>query len=68
MFLTNEWFLCSLQDSYEMFVELDKMDGDMDVKIKKKKKQKKKERLENMKREMDIVSGRNFLRLFLCLQ
>lgn len=42
-----------------MFVEMDKMDGDMDVKIKKKKKQKKKERLENMKKEMDIVSGRD---------
>lgn len=40
-----------------MFVEMDKMDGDMDVKIKKKKKIKKKEKLESMKREMDIVSG-----------
>lgn len=39
-----------------MFVEMDKMDGEVDVKIKKKKKIKKKERLENMKREMDIVS------------
>lgn len=46
-----------------MFVEMDKMDGEMDVKIKKKKKMKKKERLENMKKEMDIVSGGTFLRL-----
>lgn len=56
--------LRSSQDSYEMFVEMDKMDGDMDVKIKKKKKIKKKERLENMKKEMDIVSGRKFLSLY----
>lgn len=56
-------FLCSPQDSYEMFVEMDKMDGEVDVKIKKKKKIKKKERLENMKKEMDIVSGRKFSRL-----
>ncbi|KAG9335409.1 hypothetical protein JZ751_004731, partial [Albula glossodonta] len=41
-------------DSYGMFVEMDKMDGEMDVQIKKKKKIKKKERLENMKKEMDI--------------
>lgn len=37
-----------------MFVEMDKMDGEMDVKIKKKK-VKKKEKLESMKKEMDIV-------------
>lgn len=43
-----------------MFVEMDKMDGELDVKIKKKKKIKKKERLESMKREMDIVSEGNF--------
>ncbi|XP_049320680.1 potassium-transporting ATPase alpha chain 1 isoform X7 [Astyanax mexicanus] len=39
-------------DSYEMFVEMDNVDGD--VKIKKKKKMKKKEKLESMKKEMDI--------------
>ncbi|KAJ8384478.1 hypothetical protein AAFF_G00204990 [Aldrovandia affinis] len=44
----------SKQDSYGMFVEMDKVDGEMDVQIKKKKKMKKKERMENMKREMDI--------------
>lgn len=37
-----------------MFVEMDKMDGEIDVKIKKKK-VKKKEKLESMKKEMDIV-------------
>ena len=43
-----------LQDNYDMF----EMDGD--GKAKKSKKAKKKERLEGMKKEMDIVSrGRN---------
>uniref|UniRef100_A0AAY5ERL1 Sodium/potassium-transporting ATPase subunit alpha n=1 Tax=Electrophorus electricus TaxID=8005 RepID=A0AAY5ERL1_ELEEL len=42
-----------------MFVEMDKMDGDIDVKIKKKK-IKKKEKLEHMKKEMDIVSGTEY--------
>lgn len=56
LFLISGRFFCSSQDSYEMFVEMDKMDGEMDVTIKKKKKEKKKERLENMKKEMDIVS------------
>lgn len=51
------------QDSYEMFVEMDKTDGEVDVKIKKNKKMKKKERLENMKKEMDIVSGRKLSHL-----
>lgn len=37
-----------------MFVEMEKVDGEMDVQIKRKKKGKK-DRLENMKREMDIV-------------
>lgn len=36
-----------------MFVEMDRKGGDMDVKIKKKIK--KKEKLESMKKEMDIV-------------
>lgn len=39
-----------IQDSYDMF----EMDGDLDKK--KKKKMKKKEKLEGMKKEMDIVS------------
>lgn len=39
-----------IQDSYDMF----EMNGDMDKK--KKKKMKKKEKLEGMKKEMDIVS------------
>lgn len=39
-----------IQDTYDMF----EMDGDMDKK--KKKKMKKKEKLEGMKKEMDIVS------------
>lgn len=39
-----------IQDSYDMF----EMNGDMDKK--KKKKLKKKEKLEGMKKEMDIVS------------
>ena len=43
--------LC-LQDSYDMF----EMNGEVDVKMKKKKKIKKKDRLEGMKKEMDIVS------------
>uniref|UniRef100_A0A673Z8L2 Sodium/potassium-transporting ATPase subunit alpha n=1 Tax=Salmo trutta TaxID=8032 RepID=A0A673Z8L2_SALTR len=41
--------LC-LQDSYDMF----EMNGEVDVKMKKKKKIKKKDRLEGMKKEMDI--------------
>lgn len=48
-----------------MFVEMDKMEGDIEVKIKKKKKEKKKERLENMKKEMDIVSGSEVSHLYL---
>ncbi|KAI5092453.1 sodium/potassium-transporting ATPase subunit alpha-3 [Silurus meridionalis] len=52
--LDSELSIMNKPDSYEMFVEMDKMDGDMEVKIKKKKKEKKKERLENMKKEMDI--------------
>ncbi|KAB5532850.1 hypothetical protein PHYPO_G00124900 [Pangasianodon hypophthalmus] len=52
--LDSQLSIMNKTDSYEMFVEMDKMEGDMDVKIKKKKKQKKKERLENMKKEMDI--------------
>lgn len=42
-----------LQDTYDMF----EMDGDLD---KKKKKIKKKEKLEGMKKEMDIVSKRYY--------
>lgn len=54
---TTQHLFCIIlltQNSYEMFVEMDKMDGEMDVKIKKKK-VKKKEKLESMKKEMDIV-------------
>ncbi|KAG8143343.1 hypothetical protein E2320_000580, partial [Naja naja] len=44
-------------EKYEMYsVEMEKYDGEMDVKIKKKKNKglKKKEKLENMKKEMDV--------------
>ncbi|XP_071772883.1 potassium-transporting ATPase alpha chain 1 [Centroberyx gerrardi] len=40
----------SKKDAYDMF----EMDGEVDVKVKKSKKMKKKERLEGMKKEMDI--------------
>ncbi|XP_071398729.1 potassium-transporting ATPase alpha chain 1-like, partial [Centroberyx affinis] len=40
----------SKKDAYDMF----EMDGEMDVQVKKSKKMKKKEKLEGMKKEMDI--------------
>lgn len=63
---TTQHLFCLIlpqQNSYDMFVEMDKMDGEIDVKIKKKK-VKKKEKLESMKKEMDIVCWA-FLETFL---
>lgn len=48
---THSRSLVCQQDSYDMFVEMDKKGGEAKI----KKKMKKKEKLESMKKEMDIV-------------